>query len=193
LTKTITVPNWEVVNVALAEDYIVASSKNKKVHIWNRSTGDKMVYERQGIGGTRTRHALCDVGVAQELWNASHWPVQFSCHGRILVSSSHIGCAICVWDMKTGELLKRHNEADEQGVVQMLPRGIFSEVTDMVHLQQLNAFLCMTAEYENMWVFPTNQRQLEMATSIHERVEWALESEFESGESIDDNHSESDY
>jgi len=47
LVKTITVPNWEVVNVALAEDYIVASSKDKKVHIWNRSTGDKMVYGLQ--------------------------------------------------------------------------------------------------------------------------------------------------
>jgi len=114
--------------------------------------------------------------------------------GRILVSTSHIGCAVCIWDMKTGELLKRHNEADEQGVVQMLPRGIFSEVTDMAYLQQLNAILCMTAEYENMWVFPTNQRQLDMATSIWQRVEWGdLESENESGESIDDDGWDHDY
>ena len=64
LIKTIDVPNWEVTNVALAEDYIVASSKDKKVHIWNRSTGDKMVY---GLQGGTTRDALCDVGVYDEL------------------------------------------------------------------------------------------------------------------------------
>ena len=197
LINTITLPNWEVNNVALAEDYIVASSnKDKKVHIWNRSTGDKMVYRETfaGVSYTYSYEQLCDVGCDEELWNASHWPLQLSCHGRILVSTSHIGCALCIWDMKTGKLLKRHNEADEQGVVQMLPRGIFSEVTDMAYLQQLNAILCMTAEYENMWVFPTNQRQLDMATSIWQRVEWGdLESDNESGESIDDNHSESDY
>jgi len=188
LTKTIDTA-WEVNNVALAEDYIVASSKNKRVHIWNRNTGDKMVYTSMYM----TKHSLCDVGITEQLWNASHWPLQLSCHGRILVSTSHIGCALCIWDMKAGKLLKRHNEAKEQGVVQMLPRGIFSEVTDMAYLQQLNAILCMTAEYENMWVFPTNQRQLDMATSIHQRVEWGLESENESGESIDDDGWDHDY
>ena len=189
LIKAIDVPNWEVINVALAEDYIVASSKNKKVHIWNRSTGDKMVYskadERRGV--VSYGH-LCDVGITQQLPHDEEyvWPLLLSCHGRILVSTSHIGCAICIWDMKTGKLLKRHNEADEQGVVQLLPDGIFSEVTDMVHLQQLNAILCMTAEYENMWSFPTNRRQYDMAASIRQRVATLLEEENEV-------ESESDY
>ena len=82
-------------------------------------------------------------------------PLSFSCHGNILVSTSRIGWAVCIWDMKTGELLKRH----------MLPDGT-SDVTDMVHLKKLNAFICMNAGYESMLAFPANQRQYEMATSI---------------------------
>ena len=165
LVKTIDVPNWEVTNVALAEDYIVASSKNKKGHIWNRSTGDKMVY---GLRDGTAREALCDVGEVDELSQNEllvH-PFHFSSHGNILVSTSHIGCAICVWDMKTGELLKRHNEAKTQCGVKMLGEG-GKDVTDMVHLKKLNAFIC-TGEYENMWAFPTNRRLYDMATSIKE-------------------------
>ena len=155
LVKTINVPNWEVTNVALAEDYIVASSENKKVHIWNRSTGDKMVY---GLQGGTARDALCDVGVDDRLRHDEEGfvrPLSFSCHGNILVSTSRIGWAVCIWDMKTGELLKRH----------MLPDGT-SDVTDMVYLKKLNAFICMNAGYESMLAFPANQRQYEMATSI---------------------------
>jgi len=177
LVKTIDVPNWEVTNVALADDYIVASSKNKKVHIWNRNTGDKMVY---GLQGGKTRDALCDIGhhISYEAEDFV-WPLSLSCHGHILVSTSHIGCAICIWNMKTGELLKRHNEANEEGVVVMLPDDIYSDATDMAYLQRLNSFLCM-GDYQNMWVFPTNQAQSDMATIICQRVEtMLLESESE--------------
>jgi len=162
LVKTIDT-EWEVTNVALAEDYIVASSKDKKVHIWNRSTGDKMVYEWRS--GT-TSDALCDVESTDRLRHNEGLvrPLLLSCHGHILVSTSHIGCAICVWDMKTGELLKRHNEANEEDGVKMLSQG-GKDVTDMVHLKKLNAFIC-TGEYENMWAFPTNQRQYDMAATI---------------------------
>ena len=194
LIKAIDVPNWEVINVALAEDYIVASSKNKKVHIWNRSTGDKMVYskadERRGV--VSYGH-LCDVGITQQLPHDEEyvWPLLLSCHGRILVSTSHIGCAICIWDMKTGKLLKRHNEASEEGVSEMLTTGI-ADVTDMAYLKMMNAFLCM-GEYENMWVFPANQRQYDVAASIRNRVSEArLErenaSESESEVSIDSDY-----
>jgi len=166
LVKTIDVPNWRVNNVALAEDYIVASSKDKKVHIWNRSTGDKMVF---GLLDGTARDALCDVGVDDRLRPDEEGfvrPLSFSCHGNILVSTSHIGWAVCIWDMKTGELLKRH----------MLPDGT-SDVTDMVHLKKLNAFICMNAGYESMLAFPANQKQYEMATSIYYDEVYESESE----------------
>jgi len=163
LIKTIDVPDWEVTNVALTEDYIVASSKDKQLHIWNRSTGDKVVY---GLRDGTTKNSLCDVpgvtlGTRTRYGRA---PLSLSCHGRILVSTSHVGCAVCVWDMKTGELLKRHNEAKEESGVKMLNEG-GRDVIGMVHLERLNAFLCVGLK-ENMWAFPTNQCQLVMAQSI---------------------------
>ena len=59
LTKTITVVEFEVKNVALAEDYIVVSSENKKVHVWNRGTGEKMAYHTTFFRG----NTLCDIGL----------------------------------------------------------------------------------------------------------------------------------
>ena len=44
LVKTIDLGDFAVANVALAEEYIVACSDDRKVHIWNRSSGDKMAY-----------------------------------------------------------------------------------------------------------------------------------------------------
>ena len=135
-----------------------------------------------GLRDGTTRDALCDIDNGHQSRYEEEefvWPLSLSCHGRILVSTSHVGCAICVWDMKTGELLKRHDEANEQGVVEMLPDKMFSDVTDMVYLERLNAFICM-GEYQNMWIFPTNQEQSDAATLIED----------ESGEPID---SESDY
>ena len=67
------------------------------------------------------------------------------------------------------------------------PAG-FSDVTDMTYLKRLNAFLCM-GDYENMWVFPTNQVQSESAISISNRVEAARlerENASESGSESDE-------
>ena len=44
LIKSIDVGDLAVANVALAEDYIVICSHDRKIHIWNRNTGEKMVY-----------------------------------------------------------------------------------------------------------------------------------------------------
>ena len=130
--------------------------------------------------------ALCDVKHDDELDHEEEvvWPLSLSCHGSILVSTSHIGCALCIWDMKTGKLLKRHNEASEEGVAEMLTTGI-EDVTDMAYLKRMNAFLCM-GEFENMWVFPANQRQYDVAASIRNRVSQACldrENALESDES----------
>lgn len=103
---------------------------------------------------------LLETGTAYEL--------HFSCHGNILVSTSHIGCAICIWDMKTGRLLKRHNEANEEEGIGMLPDGI--DASDLVYLKHLNAFLCMTS-YMYIWSFPRNQSEINNARSIRRREE----------------------
>ena len=43
LARTITVNDWEVSNVSLSNDNIVAASKDKKIHVWERSTGKKCI------------------------------------------------------------------------------------------------------------------------------------------------------
>jgi len=168
LVESIDVGDLVVANVALAEDYIVICSHDRKIHVWNRNTGEKIVYRRSLPGGTSEEiDALCDYELdedeEEELLETA-CELQFSCHGHIVVSTSHIGCAICIWDMKTGRLLKRHNEANEEGVVES------NDVTDMEYLETLNAFLCMDG-YMNIWSFPTNKRQYDMTISTRRREE----------------------
>jgi len=148
LTKTIKT-EWELTNVALAEDYIVASSEYRNVHIWNRSTGDKMAYDY-----------LYDVEPDEEEDDEYLLPLCLTCLGHILVSTSHAGCALCIWDMRTGELLKRHEQLDG-----MLPEH-------MVYLQGMNSFLCMGEyKYTDAWAFPTNKSQYDKVISVCRRVE----------------------
>ena len=165
--NTIGVGVLDVNNIALAEDYIVASSSDKKIHVWNRSTGDLMEYERVvSHGGSEQVDALCDFELdeneEEELMEAGY-ELHFSCQ-HILVSTSRIGCAICIWNLKTGQLLMRHDEANEEGKVES------NDVFDMTYLKSLNAFLCMDG-YMNVWSFPTNRRQYDMAISTRRREE----------------------
>ncbi|KAL9178388.1 hypothetical protein ACHAXT_000035 [Thalassiosira profunda] len=152
------VPKSNLLNVALAEDYIIGSH-NRKLHVWDRRTGEKVCI-------------LCDVDEEDELeMNEDNmvFCLLMSCHGNILVSTSHIGCALCVWDLTTGKLLKRHNQAEEQGFVKMMPDGL-GDTTGMAYLYELNAFVCME-ERMYAWLFPTDDFQRDMAESIQRREE----------------------
>ena len=70
--------------------------------------------------------------------------------------------------MKTGQLLGRYNDAEEEQYTTSLPQG--NDATDMVYLKHLNAFLCMEG-YMNVWSFPTNKRQYDLAISTRRREE----------------------
>jgi len=147
--------------VALADDYVAGASKDKKVHIWNRQTGEKIWSD------------LCDVDEEDELdeeddhYDDDHiHPLSLSCHGHVLVATSHLGCAICVWDMKRGKLWKKYNHAEEERRVDRLPLG--TDVTSMAYVSEINGFLCMTG-YMNIWTFPTNNDQSKAAHAIRKR------------------------
>ena len=164
LVKTISVNEFEVGNVALADDYIIASTVDKKIHIWNRSTGVKKVYHRHRPG---RRVALCtflcndgDDGINEQDYV---FPLSLYCHGRILVSSNHVGCGICIWDMKTGQLLKRHDDPEKEVIMQ---KAI--EVFDVVYLEHMNAFVFLKGGMQ-ISVFPTSQRQSDNAVSRRQR------------------------
>ena len=151
LDNTITVNDWEVStgNVALADDYIIAATRYKQIHIWDRITGAKVF------------DALCDSDIIDDIdmfiEDDFIYPLHMSIHGYLLVTTSHIGGALCVWDMKTGQLLKRHEyQWDED------------KPADMVYLKHINGFLCMVGCMKFL-SFPTNQNQSERAVSIRRR------------------------
>ena len=142
-------------DVAMSEDFIVGASKDKKIRVWDRHTMEKKPF------------ALCDVKEEDELDQEDIvWPLRISLHGHILVSTSHIGCALCVWNIKKGRLLKRYNDADEDRRVDMLPDGC--DVTSMAYLKHLNGYICATG-FLDIWAFPTNQSQKDMSVSIRKR------------------------
>jgi hypothetical protein len=71
--------------------------------------------------------------------------------GDLLIASSHIGNALCIWNLKTGKLMKRHNDTVDQRMNDEF------DVTDMVYLQRLNAFVTMNWS-TMVWGFPTDEK-----------------------------------
>ncbi len=141
----------EIDNVALGDAYVVGSSTDRCIHIWDRVTGDKLP------------HVLCDEEEDDRLepYEIIHC-LKLWCCGRILISSSHLGHKICVWDMKSGELLKEHPlDLDE------LPDG--TDVTDIAYLPHLNGFIVISSYFTTFIAFATNERQSRMAKSIKRR------------------------
>ena len=87
-----------------------------------------------------------------------------------------------MWNLKTGQLLKRHNDAIERRLTDDLPDGL--DVTSMAYVQNLNAYICMKA-IMLVWAFPTNDRQRQMTQSIQRRerkIKAMLASTFSDGE-----------
>lgn len=142
----------QIENVALGDDYIVGASTQRDIHVWNRFTGEKLPHVLCDIKEEDDRLGPDDIVRSLLLW----------CYGHILVSSSHLGNKLCIWDVKSGELLVEHVlELDE------LPDG--SDPSSLAYLSHLNGFLLVTSYFSNFIAFPMNKRQEEMAKSIKRR------------------------
>jgi len=150
----------EINNVALGDGYVVGSSADRHIHIWDRFTGEKLP------------HVLCDVEDEEDHLSPNDFieSLKLWCCGRILISSSYLGNMLCVWDIKSGKLLKEHSlDLDE------LPDG--SDLTEIAYLPHLNGFLLVSSYFTTFVAFATNKRQLSMAKSIKRRehlIEQAL-------------------
>ena len=144
--------------VAISDDFVVASCQLKKIHIWDRRTGTKM-------------HTLCDVNEDEQLDPAEIiYPLCMKIYGgSFLVSASHLGHALCIWNMRTGELMRKYRNAEDEREVDMLPDGL--DVTSMTYVAPLNAFICMSG-YMMVWAFPITKRQISMIKSIKRRERW---------------------
>lgn len=156
-TNTIQVDtDLELNQVALSSDYIIGASIDKKIHVWERFSGEK-------------KHSfLCDVIDGLDADDVGH-PLRMSCHGNILIATSHLGCALCVWDIEKGELLRKCYESFEERFASMLPDGM--DATGMAYCKQQNGYICAHGhnQYLNIWLFPTNQEQYDQAIKIRNR------------------------
>lgn len=142
--------------ISLTDDYVIGACVRRKIHVWNRTTGSKMWYN--GVD------SLCDVREWQLLDEDEFlYGLQMSCHGHILVTTSHLGCALCIWNIRTGELLRKWDDALEQNCVELLPDGM--DVSSMTYWKHLNGFICVCG-YLNAWCFPKNQSQRDAAEAI---------------------------
>mmetsp|Transcript_12752 Transcript_12752/g.25574 ORF Transcript_12752/g.25574 Transcript_12752/m.25574 type:complete len:481 (+) Transcript_12752:175-1617(+) len=144
----------QIDNVALGDDYIIGSSTDRDIHVWDRYTGEKLPNVLCDIEEEDDRLSPDDIIRELHLW----------CHGHILISSSHLGNKLCIWNVKSGVLLKEHSlELDE------LPDG--NDLTDLAFLPHLNGFLLVTSHLTTFIAFPTNKRQESMAKSMKRREE----------------------
>ena len=143
--------------IAMGEDFIAGCCELKKIHVWDRHTKQK------------TQSSLCDVEEDDEVGLIDIiYPTQMFCHGHMLVTTSHLGASLCIWNMKTGLLLKRYNHAEDERFVDMLPFGC--DATSMAYSKPLNCHICMCG-YINAWAFPTNSEQARIALLAREREE----------------------
>ena len=152
------VDELSIAHVAISDDFVVASCEMKKIHIWDRRTETKI-------------HTLCDVNEDEQLEPEEIvYPLCMKIYGGFfLVSASHLGNALCIWNMRTGELMRKYRNAEDEREVDMLPDGV--DVTSMAYVAPLNAFICMTG-HMMVWAFPITKRQISMIKSIKRRERW---------------------
>jgi hypothetical protein len=145
--------------VALAESFVVVSCNEQKLHVFDRKGGQKV-------------HTLCHVDEDEQVdFHALADPLAMITMGDLLIASSHasshIGNALCIWNLKTGQLLKRHNDALDKRIGRSRFR-IGTDVTGMVYLKHLNAFATMN-ESTVVWGFPTDETTKNMILLIRRR------------------------
>jgi len=119
---------YQVRSVVLGERYIAASYQAGLIHIYDAATGSLL------------HRDLCDVPENQRLNPVARWllPVAMTIVGDLLISASHLGAAaLCIWNMRTGCLLRRHDDMYRMGIDVNDLRFVY----EIVQLRHLPAFV----------------------------------------------------
>jgi len=158
--KEIDAHDLNVQAIAVGERFIAACDGAKKIHVFEFNSGKKLY------------SSLCDVSEDEELGEDDViFPVSMEPVGDLLVSTSHVGHALCIWNMKSGHLLKRYTHAFRQNQSDQLPNGV--DVSSMIHLKHLPAFVTMSS-HAYVWAFPDDSTHSKMISSIKRREKWNL-------------------
>jgi hypothetical protein len=128
--------------VALTSRYVAASCESRRIHVWDRESGQKlhtlcdaedhMLFDAEDVNHTLYRRR-------KQLQN----PLMMIPFGHLLFSISYCSLYICVWNIKTGTLLKKH----------------FDEIfdpSDMLYVRPLNAIVILSGFYSRILSFHTS-------------------------------------
>jgi hypothetical protein len=127
----------------------VACSRSSRVYIFDRESGKKL-------------HNLCDLeDEDKDVDFDTVYPLTMEAVGDLLVTTSIYGCALCVWQMRTGTLLRRYEDAFERRIAYRHPEG--SDVASMVRLKGWDCTAFVTNGGGLMlWAFPEDTKGKEI-------------------------------
>jgi len=118
------------------DNFIVISNHLKDIN----------VYERNSL-----KHVMTLDENGKELEEETNYPLCMQpLGGDLLITSSKSGVKLCVWNVRTGMLLKYHNDADEPCGYDDFPE---CDCQSMTYLSKLNAIVTGNA-YLCTWIFP---------------------------------------
>jgi hypothetical protein len=130
-------------SLAVSNRFVVGSpGETKRIRIYDKKTGCML-------------HDLCDVTDDEEMYEADEiiYGLQMEAIGDLLVSSSYKGCALCVWQMRTGTLLRRYEDSFKLNISDALPEGV--DITSMVQLRGWGHSAFVTCDGGlTVWAFP---------------------------------------
>lgn len=147
-------------NAALGDEYVlVSSSENNFLHVWD-------CQERNFTHSMFDHDGALEEGGEDLLGEPTH-PIFLCLLGRFALTTSRVGCALCLYDMKEGTFLVRYDHAESEGQTTYL-NG--SDPTDMVYLPDVNGFLIME-HFTNVWAFPRTREERRLMVERRDREE----------------------
>mmetsp|Transcript_4495 Transcript_4495/g.9318 ORF Transcript_4495/g.9318 Transcript_4495/m.9318 type:complete len:695 (+) Transcript_4495:83-2167(+) len=157
---TIVPSNFTPNNAALGDEYVlVSSNENNFLHVWDRQ-------ERNFTHSMFDHDGSLEEGGEDLLGEPTH-PIFLCLFGRFALTTSRVGCALCLYDMREGTFLARYDHAENEGQTTYL-NG--SDPTDMVYLPDVNGFLIME-HFTNVWAFPRTREERRLMVERRDREE----------------------
>jgi len=177
-------------SVAVSRSYLVLSPKPqafKQIRVYDMES-------------KKLLHCLCDhdPNDGDEDDNEERedliYPLQMEIIGDLLISTSTYGNALCVWQLRTGSMLRRHENAFDLRISYRMTGDGNVDVTSMVHLKHWGhpAFVT-SASNSTVWIFPEDDKG-KRAAECMERREQLLRPQFHADlDSDSDSDSDGDY
>jgi hypothetical protein len=137
-------------SIAIGERFLAGCPVGmKEVHIfdWQSGMRSRVVHDDSGSDDDD------DVFDSEEEDAEFIYPLQMHIVGDLLISTSRLGNALCIWQMRTGSLLHRYEDAFTYRRSYQLPDGV--DATSMIHLREEGYTAFVTTSYnETVWAFP---------------------------------------